>query len=381
MFLHIFVYLVLAILVFVGNVFIDTYLAFVIDTVFIVLSIVSFIIAVILRFGIDAEFSEENTVAYRREKCVIGIVITNKSPIPLTFCKIRFRIRNINKSKKERRKSVKRKLVAMCPPKGRTVREITFKCPHCEVINVEMTRIYAFDFLRIFRIGKRLKKTATVVVLPKLPDSSAMEKMSASVGEEEASLYSSTKAGNDPTEIFAIRGYVGGDKIRNIHWKLSSKKAELMVKDYGLPLTDNDTLIIDIFDAKVKRKIKRNVMDRLFDMIYSLVCAMTKRGFGFNVCYMKDGFTAKRIETQNDINSMFADIYTIKPYTEKDSCAAAYYAHHEKEKMRIFYAAPFYDKNAVRNMLLLSEIGIVYYIIPKAGTADDMPVKFRIGEE
>lgn len=381
MFLHIFMYLILMILVFVGNVFIDSYLAFVLDIVFIVVSIVSFIITIILRCGINAEFTDESPVAYRREKCVIGVAISNHSPLPLTFCKVRILIKSVNKSQKERRKSVKRKIVAMCPPRDRVVREITVNCPHCEVINVKMTGVYVFDFLRIFRMRKKLNNTASIVVLPKIPEQQMLEKMSASMGEGDDNLYSSAKAGNDPTEIFAIREYVGGDKIRNIHWKLSSKKAELMVKDYGLPLTDNDTLVIDIFDFKMKKKAKRAVMDSLFDMLYGLVCAMTKRGFGFNVCYMKDGFTAKRIETQNDINSLFAEIYSIKPYPGGNSCAANFYVDNDSEKRRIFYAAPVYDESAVLSMQLLSESGVVYYIIPEKGSTSGTPVKFQMRKE
>ena len=47
-------------------------------------------------------------------------------------------------------------------------------------------------------------------------------------------------------------------------------------------------------------------MDEMYDMLYSLVNALTARGFGFNACYMKDGFNSTRIETDNDINGMFA---------------------------------------------------------------------------
>ncbi len=378
MFLHIFVYLIFVILVFVGNVFIDTYTAFVIDIMFTVLSVILFIITIILRCGVDAEFTEENAVAYRNEKCVIGVSITNKSPIPLTFCRVRFRVRGINKSQKERRKSVKRKIVAMCPPRGSVIREVRLNCPHCQVISVEMTKIYVFDFLRIFRIRKKLNHTASIVVLPKITQQEDIEKISAVMGEGEDTLYSTVKAGNDPTEIFSIREYVGGDKIRNIHWKLSSKKSELMVKDYGLPLANNDTIVIDIFGGKLKRKTKLALMDSLFDMLYGLVCAMTRRGFGFNVCYMKDRFIAKRIETQNDINNMFADIYSIKPYTDENSCAVNYYAQRGSEKTRIFYAAPFYNENAVRNMSILSENGTVYYLIPRKNNVSNVPVKFQM---
>ena len=48
--------------------------------------------------------------------------------------------------------------------------------------------------------------------------------------------FSTYKKGDDPSEIFDIREYADGDKIQRIHWKLSSKTGDLMVKEGSLPL-------------------------------------------------------------------------------------------------------------------------------------------------
>lgn len=380
MFLHILIYLILSAAVYAGNVFIDTYIAFIIDAVFIVTSVVSLITVIVLRCGINAVFTQDNAVAYRGEKCTIGIEITNNSPLVLTSCKVKLTVTGINKGKK-RSKSVKHRITAMCPPRQSVVRQFEIKCPHCEILGVSMAGVYVYDFLRIFRVRKKLKQNLTVVVLPKIPESHMLDKVSASVGEGEDALYSTVKAGNDPTEIFAIREYVGGDRIRNIHWKLSSKKSELMVKEYGLALTDNDTVIIDIFKTDLPKRKNRRVMDEMYDMLYSLVNALTARGFGFNACYMKDGFNSTRIETDNDINGMFAQIYTIRPYDNENSCAVNYYAHNTNDRRRIFYVSPVYSAEAVKNMALLSENSIVYYMTPRDKDAERIPVKFVMQRE
>lgn len=380
MFLHILIYLILSAAVYAENVFIDTYIAFIIDAVFIVTSVVSLITVVVLRCGINAVFTQDNVVAYRGEKCTIGIEITNNSPLVLTSCKVKLTVTGISKGKK-RSKSVKHRITAMCPPRQSVVRQFEIKCPHCEILGVRMAGVYVYDFLRIFRVRKKLKQNLTVVVLPKIPESHMLDKVSAAVGEGEDALYSTVKAGNDPTEIFAIREYAGGDKIRNIHWKLSSKKSELMVKEYGLALTDNDTVIIDIFKTDLPKRRNRRVMDEMYDMLYSLVNALTARGFGFNACYMKDGFNSTRIETDNDINGMFAQIYMIRPYDNENSCAVNYYAHNTNDRRRIFYVSPVYSAGAVKNMALLSENSIVYYMTPRDKDAERIPVKFVMQRE
>ena len=157
MFLHILIYLILSAAVYAGNVFIDTYIAFINDAVFIVTSVVSLITVIVLRCGINAVFTQDNAVAYRGEKCEIGIEITNNSPLVLTSSKVKLTVTGINKGKK-RSKSVKHRITAMCPPRQSVVRQFEIKCPHCEILGVSMAGVYVYDFLRIFRVRKILKQ-------------------------------------------------------------------------------------------------------------------------------------------------------------------------------------------------------------------------------
>ncbi len=57
--------------------------------------------------------------------------------------------------------------------------------------------------------------------------------------------FSMVKAGFDPSETFAIREYRPGDRIRQVHWKLSEKFDELMVRDYGLPIQNTILLLLE----------------------------------------------------------------------------------------------------------------------------------------
>jgi uncharacterized protein (DUF58 family) len=54
-----------------------------------------------------------------------------------------------------------------------------------------------------------------------------------------------SRRGNDPGEVRAIREYVPGDPVRNIHWKLSEKTDKLLVKELGNTITDNFLIILD----------------------------------------------------------------------------------------------------------------------------------------
>ncbi|MCI9441277.1 MAG: DUF58 domain-containing protein [Ruminococcus sp.] len=52
----------------------------------------------------------------------------------------------------------------------------------------------------------------------------------------DADEYSTEKKGDDPSEIYQVREYRPPDSIHSIHWKLSAKEDNLMVKEHGFPM-------------------------------------------------------------------------------------------------------------------------------------------------
>lgn len=69
------------------------------------------------------------------------------------------------------------------------------------------------------------------------------------------------KRGNDPSEVFDLREYVPGDDIRSIHWKLSVKTDELILREPGAP-TYYDLVVLADFglnqDGAETDSVERN---------------------------------------------------------------------------------------------------------------------------
>lgn len=61
----------------------------------------------------------------------------------------------------------------------------------------------------------------------------------------DSETYSQFRKGQDYSEIFQIREYVPGDNIKHIHWKLSGKTDDLMVKDASFPLDKSIMIVMD----------------------------------------------------------------------------------------------------------------------------------------
>lgn len=51
----------------------------------------------------------------------------------------------------------------------------------------------------------------------------------------DAEVYDSLRSGQDSSELLQLRPFQNGDKLRNIHWKLSAKADELLVRESSRP--------------------------------------------------------------------------------------------------------------------------------------------------
>lgn len=98
---------------------------------------------------------------------------------------------------------------------------------------------YVYDFFRLFRVRVDVENLTTVYVLPRrltLDETAAH-----SISDDTARTVRSPLV-VDKLEVSDIRDYRSGDSLKAIHWKLSSKSENFIVKDYNTG-TSNQTVI------------------------------------------------------------------------------------------------------------------------------------------
>lgn len=112
MILHILLYFVVFCVIFAYNILDNGYIPFVIDIIFVSISVISVAVCIILRAGIKCSFETEMLTVRRNEKNDIYIRLGNKSFIPAPYCKFKIRFTMSNGRKKTRSCNV------FCPAKG-----------------------------------------------------------------------------------------------------------------------------------------------------------------------------------------------------------------------------------------------------------------------
>lgn len=129
--------------------------------------------------------------------------------------------------------------------------------------------------------------------------------------EDDADLTLS-EVGEDTSQVESIREYIAGDRMQRIHWKLSQKMDDLMVKEYALDYNIDVNLVCEL----VKDEYHNN-LDLLLDAFYSSMIMLKESNERFCVHFSNknnSGIISLSIASMEDILDALAQLYYIKPY-------------------------------------------------------------------
>lgn len=124
--------------------------------------------------------------------------------------------------------------------------DLPLKAQYCGLIRVSIETMEYSDPMGLIRIRIPLTASGESVVLPdtQAETSEQREGYQAGITEAEETL----SKGHDFSEVTDMREYRPGDRIKDIHWKLSAKKQDLMVKERASVAQSQVILVMDLSD-------------------------------------------------------------------------------------------------------------------------------------
>lgn len=140
---------------------------------------------------------------------------------------------------------------------------------------VELRTIYIYNMTGTYYVKKRIKKSAYFQVNPAITGTNVtlMEHTKNFYGESDT--YNDLKAGSDPSETFQIREFMAGDKLQRIHWKLSAKMDDLMVKENGDP---KSAPVVIFLNYEVPKQKKVDHCEAFLGLAYSISFSLLDSG-------------------------------------------------------------------------------------------------------
>lgn len=102
---------------------------------------------------------------------------------------------------------------------------------HCGCVELSAKYCKVYDFMGLFFIPIKINANLSVEVMPKPVKPTVLPNC-----DSVAVLGYKPKSGGGFSDFYELRQYQNGDSIKNIHWKLSSKQDDLIVREPCQPI-------------------------------------------------------------------------------------------------------------------------------------------------
>ncbi len=203
--------------------------ALVLLVIMIALPIIMFVTTYISKKKTTVEFAMKDKVVSKNQSFPIQLVINNRSFFPIGKAEAHIEYYNVFNNQIT-------SFELYLPIQARNSQRVTFQISSkfCGIVNIKAEKITVYDPLRIFKFNIADNTGIDIAVLPEAQEIGGTVNYTDRINDE-SDKFSEYFPGDDPSEVFDLREYAPGDKLNHIHWKLSSKKDEFIVKEYSMP--------------------------------------------------------------------------------------------------------------------------------------------------
>ena len=214
--------------------------ALVLLIVMIILPILMYVTTWITKRNISVDFAVKEKNSPKNKDFSVQLVVNNNSIFPIGKAEAHIIYYNVFSNQTSA-------FDLYLPIQPRNSQRITFqlRSKFCGIIKIKTSYLNIYDPLRIFKFKTGKNISTEVIIMPEGHEVSGIVHYSDRVNEE-SDIFSEYRSGDDPSEVFDLREYNPGDKLNRIHWKLSSKKNEFIVKEYSLPIDVPCSLFLDL---------------------------------------------------------------------------------------------------------------------------------------
>ena len=174
---------------------------------------------------------------------------------------------------------MRKRIYAAVPPLGRGRISVSVMHRYRGAYTAEISRAAFFDPLRIIRISRRVDSEATLIFLPRRLDYG--ELIAEAPGEESTDPALLLKGERE--EFSHVREYVIGDMMQLVHWKLTAKLDEMMIKQYDQATERRSTILCDYCPDSADTGMAMKQADSVIETAIAIALASVKAGVGTRV--------------------------------------------------------------------------------------------------
>lgn len=301
--------------------------------------------------NITATLNIENLTIPKNTESKIIVKIKNHSVLPVSCAVATLKISNTLTGEEQI-------LTTMLPVSSDNEQSIKFSVSyaHCGRVAITLKSIRIYDYIKLFSRSLDMNISQEIVVLPSLISIEPEIETTIS-GIAESEEFSKIKPGDDCSEIFNIREYSYGDKINRIHWNLTTKLDDLMVKEYSLPVSSHIIIVFEFCtDPLSENRFYKN--DAAIEATMSLSYYMIKNNISHRICWYDPRtklFHSEKITCEDDFSEFLGAIFISGTYSDYYSAFIHHKSeHYEKRFSHTFYISPVLSDEIYHNLSVLN---------------------------
>ena len=187
-------------------------------------------------------------------------------------------------------------------PKGKNRGSFTLTGVYCGREDITVRDAVISDPAGLFSRKQKIDAKESVYVMPEIKEIVIPSEYLDSF-DMESYAYSQHQKGNDTGEVFGIREYQEGDSPKQIHWKLSAKLDDLMIRIPSYPIENKLVVLLDNSISE-KTELDAERRNALMELFFSLSYSLLKRNIPHSLGWCDhetDSFIVRKIENEGDM--------------------------------------------------------------------------------
>ncbi len=176
------------------------------------------------------------------------------------------------------------------------------ECRYRGYYEIGIKSVQLEDFLGIFRINYKNFETKYITVYPKIIYLDRFHLQTNFISETQSVLNNRFE---DMSAISDIRKYIYGDSLKKIHWKLTAKTNDLMVKNFQSTTETSAIIILDLKRNMFSSEINTIIEDKLLEATVAVTYYCLSNWVPIKFVYYDDAIVDIPAKTPLDFDGIY----------------------------------------------------------------------------
>lgn len=149
------------------------------------------------------------------------------------------------------------------------------------IYTISVDKVEYYDFLKLIKIRKSVNKKINIISEPR--NIELMLPVGAEQQNQDNSNLVGTAAVVNGGDMIGVREYAFGDNLKNVHWKLSAKNDDLVVKSFAEDIYDQAYVIADMSVYYEDLYLNKSITDCVVEATLSAIRDYAKNSIRFSL--------------------------------------------------------------------------------------------------